>query len=82
MYLKFKQGQKKNSTEKGDINHICRDGGSFVEKAVFGLGIEEVEFLYTEVLRLKIRVGNSQETHKNQKSQRRKKDALCVAKSK
>lgn len=52
MYLKFKQGQK--SSEKGDINYICRDGGSFAEETVFGLGTE-VEFLYIEVLRLGIK---------------------------
>lgn len=35
MYLKFKQGKK--STEKEDINYICR-AQSFVKERVSGLG--------------------------------------------
>lgn len=46
--------KKKKSAGKGDINCIYRDGESLVERTIFGLGIEEVEFLYIEVLRLGI----------------------------
>lgn len=73
--MKFKQGKK--STEKEDINYICK-ARSFVEETVPGLGFRSRIFSQIKVLTIGVRTGSHLEGTTKAKAQRMKKHELYL----